>query len=76
MSSLFYSRPRFLVIISKLFEMQNTDGRLILTAEVAKNKMAKTSKIYFNKFTVDSSGHPRDQHFVSVFARVRNSGVR
>ena len=36
--------------ISKLFKMQNLDGRLILTAEVTKNKMAKTTKIYFNKF--------------------------
>ena len=30
--------------------MQNTDARLILTAEVTKTKMAKTSKIYLNKF--------------------------
>ena len=30
--------------------MQNTDERLILTAEVKKNKIAKTSKIYLNKF--------------------------
>ena len=29
--------------------MQNTDGRLILT-EVTKNNIAKTSKIYLNKF--------------------------
>ena len=29
--------------------MENTDGRLILTAEGAKNKMTKTAKIYFNK---------------------------
>ena len=30
--------------------MQNIDGRLNLTVEVAKNKLAKTIKIYFNKF--------------------------
>ena len=30
--------------------MQNTDGRLILMAEVTKNKIGKTSKIYLNKF--------------------------
>ena len=30
------------------WEVQNTDGRLILTAEVTKNKIAKTSKIYLN----------------------------
>ena len=30
--------------------MQNADGRLILTAEVTKNKIGKTSKIYLNKF--------------------------
>ena len=30
--------------------MQNTDDRLILTAEVTKKKMAKRTKIYFNKF--------------------------
>ena len=29
----------------KLHKMQNTDGRLIVTAEVTKNKIAKTSKI-------------------------------
>ena len=29
--------------------LYNTDGRLILTAEVTKNKMAETTKIYFNK---------------------------
>ena len=28
--------------------MQNIDGRLILTAEVAKNIMAKKTRIYFN----------------------------
>ena len=31
-------------------KIQNTDGRLILTAEVTKNKIAKTSIIYLNKF--------------------------
>ena len=30
--------------------MQNTDGWPILTVEVSKNKIAKTSKIYLNKF--------------------------
>ena len=30
--------------------MQNTDGLQILTAKVTKNKIAKTSKIYLNKF--------------------------
>ena len=30
--------------------MQITDGRLILTWEMSKNKNAKTSKIYLNKF--------------------------
>ena len=30
--------------------MQNTDDRLILT-DVTKNKIAKTRKIYLNKFT-------------------------
>ena len=33
-------------------KIQNTDGRLILTAEVTKNKIAKTSIIYLNKFAV------------------------
>ena len=41
--------------------MQNTDGRLILTAEVTKNKIGKTSKIYLNKFTL-FSGTPRLGH--------------
>ena len=36
--------------VIKLSKMQNTDGRLILTAEVTKHKIAKTSKIYLNKF--------------------------
>ena len=31
-------------------ERQNTDGRLILTAEVTKNELAKTSKIWANFF--------------------------
>ena len=39
--------------------MQNIDGRLILTAEVAKNKMAKITKIYFNKVARYNTNLPR-----------------
>ena len=36
--------------MNNYIEMQNIDGTLILTAEVTKNKIAKASKIYLNKF--------------------------
>ena len=39
-----------LVDLDQLSQMQNKDGRLILTAEVTKTNMAKTTKIYLNKF--------------------------
>ena len=35
--------------------MYNTDGRMILTAEVTKNKIAETSKIYLNNCVLSIS---------------------
>ena len=57
--------------------MQNVDGRLILKAEVAKNKMAKTTKFarYFGLQHKPSSGRPAAIKFalVSEYCRWRLS---
>ena len=51
--------------------MQNIDGRLILTAEVAKNKMAKTIEIYFKYIFANLLKYNSDT-LTQVDARVRD----